>query len=158
MPRLKVFCTTSGFYDHVVAAPSRPAALKAWGAKTDLFSMGVARQVSDPAIEKKALERPGEVIRLKRSGGGEEAPAPKKKAKRRSRPPSRAKLKSAEERLAELDARQAKEREPIERQLKALAKKRDQLAARHSRARAAAELKVEQAREAYQAELDDWQA
>ena len=156
MPRLKVFCTTSGFYDHVVAAPSRPAALKAWGAKTDLFSMGVARQVSDPEIEKKALERPGEVIRLKRSGGGEEAPAPKKKPKRKSRPPSRTRLRSAEERLAELDARQAKEREPIERQLKALAKKRDQLAARHSKARAAAELKVEQAREAYQAALEKW--
>lgn len=37
MPRLKVFRTTSGFYDHVVAAPSRPAALKAWGAKTAEF-------------------------------------------------------------------------------------------------------------------------
>lgn len=158
MPRLKVFCTTSGFYDHVVAAPSRPAALKAWGAKTDLFSMGVARQVTDPKLEKKALDRPGEVIRLKRSGGDGEAPAPKKTSKRKSRPPSRARLKSAEQRLAELGASQAKEREPIERQLKALAKKRDQLAARHCRARAAAELKVEQAREAYQAALEDWQA
>lgn len=37
MLRLKVFRTTSGFYDHVVAAPSRPAALKAWGAKTAEF-------------------------------------------------------------------------------------------------------------------------
>lgn len=156
MPRLKVFCTTSGFYDHVVAAPSRPAALKAWGARTDLFSMGVARQVTDPKMQKKALERPGEVIRLKRSGRSEEAPAPKKKPKRKPKPPSRTRLRSAEERLAELDARQAKEREPIERQLKALAKKRDQLAARHSKARAAAELKVEQAREAYQAALEKW--
>lgn len=98
------------------------------------------------------------MIRLKRSGGGGEAPVPKKKSKRKHKLPSRSRLRSAEERLAELDARQAKEREPIERQLKALAKKRDQLAACHSKVRAAAELKVEQAREAYQAALDDWQA
>ena len=147
MPRLKVFCTTSGFYDHIVAAPSRPAALKAWGARTDLFSMGVARQVSDPKIEKKALERPGEVIRLKRSG--EEAPVPKRKPKQKAKPPSRAKLKAAEERLAELLAKQDKE-------MKALEKKRDQLAARHKKASASAEEKVERERDAYQAALDDW--
>src|SRR5919109_463562 len=97
MPRLKVFCTTSGFHDSVVAAPSRPAALKAWGAKTDLFSMGVARQVTDPKIVKKALARPGEVIRLNRSGGGEEAAAPKKKKLPTAKRPSRAKLTGAEE-------------------------------------------------------------
>ena len=67
MPRLKVFCTTSGFFDQVVAAPNRSAALKAWGAKTDLFSMGAARVVTDPKIEKKALEKPGTVIRLRRT-------------------------------------------------------------------------------------------
>ena len=50
MPRLKVFCTTSGFHDSIVAAPSKPAALKAWGAKTDLFSMGAARLVTDPMV------------------------------------------------------------------------------------------------------------
>ena len=50
MPRLKVFCASSGFHASIVAAPSRPAALKAWGARTDLFSMGVARQVTDPKI------------------------------------------------------------------------------------------------------------
>jgi chromosome segregation ATPase len=154
MPRLKVFCTTSGFYDHVVAAPSRPAALKAWGAKTDLFSMGVARQVSDPKIEKKALERPGEVIRLKRSG--EEAPAPKRAPKRKAKPPSKAKLKAAEDRLADLTARQDKELAAIERELAALKKKRDQLASRHAKARRSAEEKVEQERDAYQAALDEW--
>ena len=154
MPRLKVFCTTSGFYDNIVAAPSRPAALKAWGAKTDLFSMGVARQVTDPKIEKKALERPGEVIRLKRSG--EEAPAPKRTPKRKAKPPSRARLNAAEQKLEELQSKQAKEREPVERELKALQKKLDQLDARHAKARAEAERKVEQEREAYEAALEDW--
>ena len=97
MPKLKVFCTTSGFHDSIVAAPSKPAALKAWGAKTDLFSMGAARLVTDPKIAKKALDRPGEVIRLKRSGGGEVVAAPKREPKA-SNPPSRARLKSARSR------------------------------------------------------------
>lgn len=154
MPRLKIFCTTSGFYDHVVAAPSRPAALKAWGAKTDLFSMGVARQISDPKIEKKALERPGEVIRLKRSG--EEAPAPKRTPKRKAKPPSRAKLKSAEERLTTMTAKQDKELAAIDDELQALAKRRNQLEARHAKARRSAEERVEQERDAYRSALDAW--
>ena len=155
MPRLKVFCATSGFHDSIVAAPSRPAALKAWGAKTDLFSMGAARLVTDPKLAKKALDRPGEVIRLKRSGGGEEVAAPKRKAKP-VRPPSRAKIEAAEKKLAELRARQSRELEAIERELKALEKKRDTLAARHSKARTAAEEKAEQARDDYEAALADW--
>src|SRR5687768_8917597 len=155
MPRLKVFCATSGFHDSIVAAPSRPAALKAWGAKTDLFSMGAARLVTDPKIAKKALDRPGEVIRLKRSGGGDEVAAPKKKAKPQ-RPPSRARLEAAEMKLAELETEQTKELQAIERELKAVEKKRDQLAARHKKARSAAERQAEQARDDYEAALGDW--
>ena len=151
MPRLKVFCTTSGFYDHVVAAPSKPAALKAWGAKTDLFSMGVARLVEDPKIEKKALARPGEVIRLKRSGNGEEIEMPRRKAARSSKPPSRAKLQAAEEALAQLNDTQDRDRKAMEREVEAVEKKRDRLAARHAKARAAAELKLERAREEFEA-------
>ena len=157
MPKLKVFCTSSGFHDSIVAAPSKPAALKAWGAKTDLFSMGAARLVTDPKIAEKALDRPGEVIRLKRSGGGEVVATPKRKPKA-SKPPSRARLKAAEEKLTELEAKQGKELDKVERELKALEKKRDQLAARHSKARSAAERKAEQARDDYEAALAQWEA
>ena len=155
MPKLKVFCTTSGFHDSIVAAPSRPAALKAWGAKTDLFSMGAARLVTDPKIARKALDRPGEVIRLKRSGGGEEVAAPRKKAKPK-KPPSRTRLKAAENKLAKLETEQARELQAIERKLKALEKMRDQLAARHKKARSSAERQAEQARDDYEAALTDW--
>jgi hypothetical protein len=155
MPRLKVFCATSGFHDSIVAAPSRPAALKAWGARTDLFSMGVAKQVTDPKIAKKALARPGEVIRINRSGG-EEVPTPKKKPRAAAKRPSRTKLTAAEERLAELDKKQQQEREATERELKALEAKRDQLDKRHAKARSAAEEKVEEARADYESALDDW--
>ena len=40
MAKLKVFRTPIGFHDAYVAAPSRAAALRAWGADTDLFSTG----------------------------------------------------------------------------------------------------------------------
>lgn len=158
MPRLKVFCTTSGFYDHVVAAPSRPAALKAWGARTDLFSMGVARLVTDPKIEKKAMDRPGEVIRIKRSGGEAEFVQPKRnKAKKAARAPGRTKLAAAEKRLAELAKKQDKEMAAIERELGALERKRDEIRKRHAKARTDAEGKAEQARSDYEAALAEWE-
>lgn len=159
MPRLKVFSTTSGIHDHVVAAPSRPAALKAWGAKTDLFSMGVARQVTDPKVVKKALASPGEVISLGRSGGDELAPEPKRKAnKKAAKPPSRAKLAAAEKRVDELKKRQTAEREAIERELRSLTRKRDGIEKRHAKALRSAEEKLEEAREAYEGALADWEA
>ena len=159
MPRLKVFQATGGFHDHVVAAPSRPAALKAWGAKTDLFSMGVARQVTDPKIVKQALARPGEVISLGRSGDVEdERPVRKKSAsnKRAAKPPSRAKLTAAEKRFERLQAKQSEELEKVDRELAALTRKCDQLEKGLAKERRSAEEKVEEAREAYRAALDDW--
>jgi uncharacterized coiled-coil protein SlyX len=158
MPRLKVFCTTSGFHDSIVAAPSRPAALKAWGARTDLFSMGVAKQVTDPKIVEKALARPGEVIRLDRSGDAEQVPSTRKKADRkaRARPPSRAKLAAAEKRIDELETKQAKDREAIDQDIRMLERRRDQLDKRQAKARRSAEEKLEVAREAYEAALAAW--
>ena len=61
--RLKVFVTSDGLTDHVVAASSRPKALAAWGAHQDLFKTGGARETTDPELVKAALARPGEVLR-----------------------------------------------------------------------------------------------
>lgn len=155
MPKLKVFCTTSGFYDHVVAAPSRPAALKAWGAKTDLFSMGVARLVTDPRIEQKALERPGDVIRLKRDGG-KEVVGPKPRRKRATKRPSRARLEAAEKRLAELEAKQRRDCRRAQREVADAQKKLAMLEKRQASALRAADRKVGEARDAYQAALSEW--
>src|SRR6188768_484047 len=83
MPRkLKVFRTSTGFHDAYVAAPSRKAALAAWGAEADLFARGVAEEVTDPQLAKAALERPGEVIRLSRGDLAAQLKAlgPRKKA------------------------------------------------------------------------------
>jgi hypothetical protein len=158
MPRLKVFRTTSGIHDHVVAAPSRPAALKAWGARTDLFSMGVAEEVTDAKIKKKAFAHPGEVISISRSGEAGAKVVEKRKSpkKRRAPKPSRKKLGAAEQRLEQLSAKQQFEMSEIDRELQTVQRRREQLERRHGRARAEAEEKLEIARADYEAALDQW--
>lgn len=155
MPKLKVFRTTSGIHEHVVAAPSRPAALKAWGARTDLFSMGVASEVSDPKLREKALERPGEVLRISRAGKVELGNTRRKPAKRKAKP-LRTKLNAAEKRLEELTAKQAAEMATIDRDLRWLERKREQLETSQAKARSAVEAMVERAREDYEAALEAW--
>lgn len=61
---LKVFSTAAGFYEAVVAAPSRKAALAAWGVHDDLFASGAAREVDDPKLREEAFARPGEIVRV----------------------------------------------------------------------------------------------
>ena len=64
MPRkLKAFVTSAGFFDLAVAAPSMKAALAAWGAESDLFHQGFARETRDPAIVEATLAQPGVVLR-----------------------------------------------------------------------------------------------
>lgn len=71
MPRLKLFKATSGFHDSYVAATSRAAALKAWGARTDLFVMGAAEQVDDAAILAAASKSPGTILQKRRTKGSQ---------------------------------------------------------------------------------------
>src|SRR5581483_616014 len=67
--KLKTYVTSLGFFDLVVAAPSMKAALEAWGAESNLFHQGFAREVDDPQIVKAAMAKPGLV--LKRPVGSE---------------------------------------------------------------------------------------
>ena len=97
------------------------------------------------------------MIRLRRSGGGAEVAAPTRKKAKPKKPPSRARLESAEKRLADLEETQSRELGAIDRELKALTKKRDELAARHSKARKAAVQKAEAEREDYEAALAEWE-
>ena len=63
MARLKVFVTSDGFTDYVVAATSRAKALAAWGAHQDLFQTGGARETDDPELVTAASAQPGQVLR-----------------------------------------------------------------------------------------------
>ena len=53
-----MFQAQLGFYDSVVAVPSQPAALRAWGTHQNLFAQGQAWLATDQAAIKAALEHP----------------------------------------------------------------------------------------------------
>ena len=131
--RLKVFQAPFGFYDTIVAVPSRAAALRAWGTRQDLFAFGQAHEVDNPESIAAALSQPGVV--LKRAIGTNapvakeatslpilpDAPKPKvvKAASKqtapprpRAQPPDRGALTRAETSLGAIDkARKAEEAE-----------------------------------------------
>ena len=173
MPRkLKVFRTSTGFHDAYVAAPSRKAALAAWGADADLFARGVAEEVSDPKLTKAALARPGEVIRLSRgdlSAQLKALPARKKKvelttepAKKPRKPakprplPKRDKVDGAEKALSAARARHEGEADKLEAERDAIERRRAALRAKQGQEIAKLERKRDAAREAYREELDRW--
>jgi hypothetical protein len=77
---LKTYLTSLGFFEQVIAAPSMKAALEAWGADSNLFHQGAAKESTDPDVIAAAMENPG--IVLKRPVGsdvpfGEHADLPK---------------------------------------------------------------------------------
>jgi hypothetical protein len=162
MPRkLKVFRTSTGFHDAYVAAPSRKAALAAWGADADLFARGVAEEVTDAKLMKQPLARPGAIVRLSRGDlpahlkalpkkpRGAKAPEPVRKAAKPKPPPKRDRVDTAEAALKTARERQAKEAKVLEDKLAALH-------ARHDKELAALTRKRDLAREAYRTALAEW--
>jgi hypothetical protein len=65
--KLKTFVTSLGFFDQAIAAPSMKAALEAWGAGSNLFHQGVAKETDDPDVVAATMSKPGVV--LKRPAG-----------------------------------------------------------------------------------------
>jgi hypothetical protein len=61
--KLKTYQTSLGFYDQAIAAPSMKAALQAWGASSNLFHQGVAKETDDPDIVAATMAKPGIVLR-----------------------------------------------------------------------------------------------
>jgi len=173
--KLKVFSTPIGFHDALVAAPSRKAALEAWGAGTNLFTQGSAHVVTDPKLTRIPLQNPGQVVKVARGThaeqlaalGKQEAPKHKaepqpeiiaKKPKIRPRKPSRAALDRAEEALDKLKARQPAELAKIESEIKALERRRTDLQRRHARDLDKAQQRLDEEREDYDAALDRYEA
>jgi hypothetical protein len=161
--KLKVFRTPIGFHDAYVAAPSRKAALEAWGSDTDLFSAGIAEEVTELSgkAAKAALATPGEVVRKARQSPKEEGSHParpegRKPPRERSPKPSKAGLEKAEKALAELESRQAAERAELTVEEQKLAGKRRSLEERHRKAREKAEAKRDAASERYREAMADW--
>jgi colicin import membrane protein len=61
--KLKTFETSLGFFDLAIAAPSMKAALDAWGADSNLFHQGVARESTDPDVIAATLAKPGVILK-----------------------------------------------------------------------------------------------
>ncbi|MDB5516336.1 MAG: cell envelope biosis protein TolA [Tardiphaga sp.] len=61
--KLKTYQTSVGFFDLAIAAPSMKAALEAWGANSNLFHQGFAKEVDDPKVVGATMAKPGILLR-----------------------------------------------------------------------------------------------
>ena len=174
MPRkLKVFRTATGFHDAYVAAPSRKAALEAWGAQADLFARGVAEEVTDAKLMAAPLQRPGEVIKVSRgdlsaqlkalgprakpaAGRAEPAKDKPRKASRPKPPPKRDRVDAAEAALKTARQRHSAEERKLKNQRDAIERKLEALRAGHEEELAKLERKRNEARETYNLALEKW--
>src|SRR5207247_11138511 len=59
----KTYQTSLGFFDLAMAAPSMKAALEAWGADSNLFHQGAAKESYDPDVIAATMAKPGVVLR-----------------------------------------------------------------------------------------------
>jgi hypothetical protein len=139
--KLKTYQTSLGFFEQAIAAPSMKAALEAWGADSNLFHQGAAKESTDPDVIAATMAKPGVVI--KRPVGsegpfGEHAELPKNlgqdgRKKPAHKPQSKAKGSSAQpDKAAERKAAQAYERE---RQRREREEAREEAARQKERAR-----------------------
>ena len=61
--KLNAYQTSLGFFDLAIAAPSMKAALEAWGADSNLFHQGAAKESNDPDVIAATMAKPGVVLR-----------------------------------------------------------------------------------------------
>jgi hypothetical protein len=61
--KLKTYRTSLGFFEQAIAAPSMKAALEAWGADSNLFHQGAAKESTDPEIVAATMKQPGVVLK-----------------------------------------------------------------------------------------------
>jgi hypothetical protein len=120
--KLKTYQTSLGFFEQAIAAPSMKAALEAWGADSNLFHQGAAKESTDPEIVAATMKKPGVV--LKRPVGsdgpfGENAELPTNlgESGRKNSPPAKPSSRKAKstpaqpDKAADKKAAQAYERE-----------------------------------------------
>ena len=118
MRKLKTYQTSLGFFDLAIAAPSMKAALEAWGADSNLFHQGAAKESDDPDIIAATMAKPGVVLKrpvgsagrfgehaelpTDLGSGGRPTKASRKSERRKSKKPSSSPVDKAAERQADL--------------------------------------------------------
>jgi hypothetical protein len=151
--KLKTYQTSLGFFEQAIAAPSMKAALEAWGADSNLFHQGAAKESTNPDVIAATMAKPGVV--LKRPVGsdgpfGEHAELPKnldqgERKKPAPKPSAKAKKSSAQpDKAADRKAAQAYEREQQRREREEAkeeaARQKERERRQHAVAKAQAEL------------------
>jgi colicin import membrane protein len=155
--KLKTFQTSLGFYDLAIAAPSMKAALEAWGAGSNLFHQGVAKETDDPDVVAATMSKPGVVLKRPAGSNGRFAehsdlPSDLGSAKgarperRRAKPARRAapqkppKISEREARKAAADFEKEQKRREAERRREEAARQRDRERREQATAKAQAAL------------------
>lgn len=150
-PRLKVFVTSDGLTDFVVATTSKAKALAAWGVHQDVFKTGLAHETADADLVASATAKPGEVLRRPAGTRGELAKLKPAKAAPKPKAPSKTTLKKVadlERRIAELDAAHEKAAADIARERTELERREAALARSHAGRRKTLEAALSAARQA----------
>lgn len=125
--KLKTYQTSLGFFDLAIAAPSMKAALEAWGADSNLFHQGAAKESHDPDVIAASMTKPGVVLRRPVGtdrpfsehaelptdlvGGGSTKVSRKSKSPKAKKPLSRAVDKAGERKAALAYEREQRRRE-----------------------------------------------
>lgn len=160
--KLKVYTTAIGFFELAIATPSMKAASEAWGADTDIFRRGFARQTDDPAIVKAAMAKPGIVLRRAVGSEGafkEHSALPKKidagPVNVGKKPVRQAANDAGEDKKAARAAALAYEKEEARRQAEQRKEeaRRKREAEHRQRARAKADAELERARKHHEERL-----
>jgi len=176
--KLKTYQTSLGFFDQAIAAPSMKAALEAWGASSNLFHQGAAKETDDPDIVAATLAKPGVVLRRPVGSDGpftesaelptdlaEDDSKPKRKTKPKTKRPAK-KAKSAKKASRQPDdqaARKAAAAFEKEERRREAARAKEEAArakerARRDKAVAAAEAALDEARREHEARAEEIEA
>lgn len=166
--KLKVFQAQFGFWDCVVAAPSRAAALRAWGTRQNLFADGGARETTEADAVAVATAHPetplrravgssdpfGLEPRLPRLPDGPRPAMSRRAAKPRpvrppAAPPDRGALDAAQAALDRIDADRRDDEAAFARRRSALEHDEETARQRHAAARSRAADAVDRCREAF---------
>src|SRR3977135_3188679 len=121
--KLKTYETSLGFFDLALAAPAMKAALEAWGADSNLFHQGAAKESTDPDVVAATMAKPGVVLRRPVGSNGpftEHAALPKnlgdKPSGRAQKPPPKPKKRPPSKTDDKAARKAAQEYEKAERQ------------------------------------------
>lgn len=170
--QLKTFETSLGFFDLAIAAPSMKAALQAWGADSNLFHQGAARESTDPDVIAATLAKPGVVLKRPvgsdrpfsedaelptHLGDGDHRRPAKAKAKPKQQPPRKTSNKTDDKaaRKAALAYQKEQKRQDAERRKEEARREKERERREQATARAQAALDIaEREHEALTAAID----